>query len=100
MPFHSQPVVQRLKGQVRIGGSFDLNDDQAAGIRNREEINDLSFIASEAGDLRINVVGPNRQNLTQLTDKVGLQPRFLVSTRQRVPAAESAFLRQLFDNRR
>src|SRR6188474_1090848 len=89
--FYRKPVIKCLKRQVRICSRLDFNDDQTPVIRNRQEIDDLPLFAPKTRNLRINMVLPHREQLADLSDKIGLQPGFLVSTGERVMAAVTAF---------
>src|SRR5207247_10214598 len=97
MPFDANPVIQRLKRQIRIGRCLDLDYHEAPIGCHAQQINNVSFLANKARHLRVNVPNINgRKYLADTANEIGLQPPLLVSVCERMPAAVPPQLADLF----
>ena len=98
MPFHRDPVIERLERKVRVRCRLDFDHHQPAFIRYRQQVDNISFLTHEARNLRIDMPNVNgREHPADFANEIRLQPSLLVSARQRMATSIAADRIQVLD---
>ena len=53
VPFNANPIVQGLHRELQIGGGFELDDSEAAGMVHREQIENAALATGEGRHLAV-----------------------------------------------
>src|SRR5262249_49911233 len=96
MALHGDPIIQSLKGQIRIRRDFDFNYNEPSFSGYRKEVNNVALLTDKAWNLWVNMPDINeRQQLTDIANDIGLQPPFFVSPREQMAPSVPPQLRKL-----
>lgn len=99
MALHGDPVIQSLKGQIRIGRNFDFNYNESAVSGYGQEIDNVPLFTDKAWNLRVNMPDIHeRQNVTDIANDIGLQPTFFVSPCEQMATSVPPQLRKLLND--
>src|SRR5215831_11317417 len=99
MALHRDPVIQSLKGQLRIRRDFDFNYNEPSFSGYRQEVDNVPLLTDKTWNLWVDMPDINeRQKLTDITNDIGLQPLFFVSPREQMATAVPPQLRKLLND--
>src|SRR5262249_14872958 len=87
VPFHTDPVVERLHWQMDVGGGFQFNDREASSAIGGKHVEDAAIAACEGGYLAIDRLRAQPGvDCFDLCAGQRFEPRFRVAPVERVQA--------------